>query len=251
MQYKEEVSKVYSKLSTEDQRRLHSLMLSGDTNARDELISSCLPLVIKIAEKFSVNNKHVDIEDFIQEGNIALINAIDKWNPDISKSITTLAYHSITNALINMIQKSKYKIKTPYNITAYAAKIISKIESVESDDPKIIAKETGLSLNKVKNLMSHRYSRQPMYKDSVRNQIKEVDTSPDYRCLGYVVELVDKNIEEPNASIFKHFYGLAGRNKKSVQLGVEYNMSVKEIVSIINKTRTRVSKLAKEEEGDA
>ena len=252
MEYKKSITRVHRSLTPKEQKELYEQMQDGDSYAREVLINSCFPLVIKIAEKFSVNNKHIDIEDLIQEGNIALVNSVDKWNPSISNSITTLVYHSVTNALINTIQKAKYKINSPYSMTSYATKIINKINSVDSDDPTVISEKTGLSISKVKNFMSRNFSRKGLSRaNGIKQQSLEDCETPNHYCVGHLIEIVDKNIEEPNKSIFKEFYGLSGKRKKSVQLSKEHEMSIKDVVSIINRTRTRLSKLAKREMEDA
>ena len=67
-------------LNRAEQVILHAKIQEGNIDAKNTIISSCIPLVINIAKKFSFNNKHIDIEDMIQEGNIALINAVNSWN---------------------------------------------------------------------------------------------------------------------------------------------------------------------------
>ena len=98
-------------LNRQEQIELHNKMRDGDGDAKDTIISSCMPLVISIAKKFRYNNKHVDIEDMIQEGNIALIKAVENW--DVQKgSITTVATWYIRNRLVDVINDAKYNIQT-------------------------------------------------------------------------------------------------------------------------------------------
>ena len=82
-------------------------------------------LVINIANKFRYNNKHIDLEDMIQEGNIALIQAVDKWDA-YQSAITTVATWYVRNALINMITDAKYNIKYPYAMSRRAAEQLRK-----------------------------------------------------------------------------------------------------------------------------
>ena len=107
-------------LNRQEQVELHSRMKNGDADAKDTIVSSCLPLVISIAKKFRYNNKHVDIEDMIQEGNMALIKAVENW--DVQKgSITTVATWYIRNRLVDVINDAKYNIQYPYSLSRRAA----------------------------------------------------------------------------------------------------------------------------------
>lgn len=249
MEYRKSISKNYKKLTKAEQFHFNEKRLQGDLPARETLINSCLPLVVKIAEKFSVNNKHIDMDDLVQEGNIALINAVDKWNPEKSASITTLVYHSVNNALINVIHKSQYKIKNPLNLTGYAAKIIGKIKAVDSDDPQTISKQTGISLKTVKKMLSKTYgSRKPINSNSVQSQELEVQEEEENPiCVANLNDLINENIKEPNKSIFMDFYGLrGGRRKRALEISKERAITIKEVNSILNKTKTNLSKAAKE-----
>ena len=97
--YQKDLTAKHKQLTRAEQQILFSKIQTGNMDARDEVIESCLPLVIDIAKKFRYNNKHIDLDDMIQEGNIALMKAVDRW--DISKgSITTVATWYVRNALI-------------------------------------------------------------------------------------------------------------------------------------------------------
>ena len=118
--YKKDITRKHKLLTNQEQVDLYKKMKDGDGEAKEALIYSCLPLVIDIANKFRINNKHIDLEDMIQEGNIALINAVEKW--DVSKAnITTVATWYVRNSLVDMITDAKYNIKQPYSLSRRAA----------------------------------------------------------------------------------------------------------------------------------
>lgn len=246
MSYKQNVSEVYRKLTPDEQKELYDRIQNGDNEARDTLISGCLPLVVKIAEKFHFNNKHIDLDDIIQEGNLALINAIDKWNPAISSSITTLAWYAITNSLINMIHKGKYKIKNPYSLSAYAGKIIDKINSCGSTDPEVVAKEIGVSTSTVKKMMNVNCTkRTTMFNNSVQNKLEEESEPPSF-CVGDLLGLANSHLSEPHKTIFLEYHGVVGNKKKIATLSQEHQLAPKQVLSILNKSKTRLRKIVKE-----
>ena len=105
-EYRNDIGKVHTKLNREEQKELYRKIQEGNEEARNTVIHSCLPMVVDIASKFRINNKHVDLEDMIQEGNIALICAVDNWDAERA-SITTVATWYIRNTLIDMIHDAK------------------------------------------------------------------------------------------------------------------------------------------------
>ena len=93
-EYKTDVMRGYKSLTKTRQQALYIKMKEGDPGSRDQLIESCLPLVIDIAKKFAMTNKHIEMEDFIQEGNVALMRAVDKWDSSKAVLSTCLLYTS-------------------------------------------------------------------------------------------------------------------------------------------------------------
>ena len=192
-EYKNDVSARYRVLDLKDYSKLHQQMQDGSTAARDTVIESCLPLVIDIAKKFAINNKHIDVEDFIQEGNIALIKAVDNW--DASKGhITTIATYYIQNTLINMIHDAQYRIKTPYSLTRGAAKQVAQIKSADSTNIKDISTQTGIPESTVKKLHSFTSGRRKPYYQTRRSRTAACEG---YGCL----RLNHASYEDPSSYV--------------------------------------------------
>jgi len=225
--YQKDVDTIYQKLTKDEQLELHSHIQQGDQQARGKVIHSCLPLVIDIAKKFRFNNKHIELEDFIQEGNIALIRAVDNW--DVSKAtITTVATWYIRNALIDMINDARYSIKNPVSFTRRAAEDLRKINRVESSDIAEIATETKLSEKRVKKLLScsprgqMRVSTDNINSDDFFADEEEMEKKP---CIADLVSLIENHLPSNQKTIFSFW---AGISKKK--------MGVKEIAKYLRVT---------------
>ena len=253
MDYKKQVQRIYQKLTRQEQVKLYDKMKAGDNSARNRLVECCLPLVIKLAEQFSSNNRHVDFEDLVQEGNLALIKAVDAFNPHKS-SITTLAWWSITNSLISMTHKSKYKMKHPYSVSSYASKLMKDISAADSKDPEVIAKKLNRKVKTIKNMKLNTYNRTGMFSSSVVEKETKGQEVPDHFCLGYLVDILNdaKVVEPKNSVIFKEYYGLSGeKSKTSKEIAHDYSMETKSVTDIIKKVRRDITKIAKKEKEDA
>jgi RNA polymerase sigma factor (sigma-70 family) len=220
-EYKKDVRRCYNPLTKKAQKDLYTKMKHGDLMARDKLISSCLPLVVDIAKKFSINNKHVELEDLVQEGNMALIRAVDNW--DISKSyLTTLTTHYVKRSLINMIYDSNYHIKTSRQLTRSASRQLYKIKKTNLTDPVEIAIQTGIPEKTVIKLLSfakenrhRRVGRGMGVRDGSRSRrlIENVPApSDDNRqrevCLQDLIEVAKVSLTPKEQSLIRYWYGI-------------------------------------------
>jgi len=205
---------MYKKLTRDQQISLCNKMNSGDRQAREDLIYSCLPLVINIANKFRYNNKHIDLDDMVQEGNIALIKAIENWDAHKS-AITTVVTWYVRNALINMITDAQYCIKYPYTMSRRATEELRKIKSLNSNNIDYLIQETGLSKKRIKQLLTvspKGSSRLSMTEAAIRKRIdpEEVQLKP---CIGDLINLVNDYLDGEQKTIFCQW---AGINRKKI-----------------------------------
>lgn len=99
-------------LDSEHEQELWRLFADGDISAREELIVSYRPLVYWIAGKICVQDPELK-QDMIQEGMLALIRAVDKFDPERGFKFTTYAYHKIHGQIINMLERSERKAPLP------------------------------------------------------------------------------------------------------------------------------------------
>ena len=79
----------YHPLTAEEEQTLSLRAQQGDNQARKQLIEANLLLVVNIARIYA--SSEVDILDLVQEGNIGLICAVDKFDPTAGNRLSTLA----------------------------------------------------------------------------------------------------------------------------------------------------------------
>jgi len=140
-------------LKPEQERILLIKSKNGDLKARDELIKHNLKLVIKIALNYY--SLYTNIMDLIQEGNIGLIIAVEKF--DIKKNIkfSTYAAYWIKQRIkrfilknINLYSIPLRKAEKIYNFFNCREKLINEKISIEE-----AANKVGLSYEYAKNLL--------------------------------------------------------------------------------------------------
>jgi len=99
-------------LTFEEELELSRLIQSGDTTARRRLIEANLRLVVKIA--LSYNIKDVSLTDLIQEGNIGLIRAVDKYDHLKQLRFSTYAAWWIRQAITRYLCEKRRAIRLPH-----------------------------------------------------------------------------------------------------------------------------------------
>ena len=105
VEYLAEIGK-YPLLTTEQEVRLAHLIASGDEEARQQMIRANLRLVVSIAKKFC--ERGMSMLDLVEEGNLGLLKAVTRFNPDEGCKFSTYATwwikQTIRRALINKVK---------------------------------------------------------------------------------------------------------------------------------------------------
>jgi len=138
----------------EELETLQKSVIEGE-KAKEQFISSNLRLVVSVAKKYQ--GKGVPFSDLIQEGNIGLITAIDKFDPDKGFKFSTYGVWWIQQAIIRAIAYQGRTIRLPVYKIEQANKMLKteKKLSLKLDrEPTLeeLAEELGVKPEKVKKL---------------------------------------------------------------------------------------------------
>ena len=153
----------YPLLTADEERELAYQMRSEDPEvaqaAREKLINSNLRLVVAVAKNY--NNSHMETLDLIAEGNLGLINAVEKYNPDLGYRFSTCATPWIRQAITKAITDCGKTIRIPAHIYQMLNKYRATIAELESNGEKVtaerIAEKMGVDVEKIADLESWRY----------------------------------------------------------------------------------------------
>ncbi len=153
--YLREIGKV-SLLTGADEVRLARLKDHGDREAERRLIESNLRLVVSIAKKFT--GKSLSLLDLIQEGNIGLFRAVEKFDPRKGYKFSTYATWWIRQAITRAIADQSRTIRIPVHMV----ETINKFQQIErrlvqdlgrDPLPEEIATEMGEDIDKVRHII--------------------------------------------------------------------------------------------------
>ena len=101
-------------LTREEESELAFKAKNGDLNARNELIEANLRIVVVIAKKYI--GFDLELIDLIQEGNIGLMTAIDKFDPSKGYRLNTYATWWIRQAITRAIYDKSRAVRLPVNL---------------------------------------------------------------------------------------------------------------------------------------
>lgn len=142
-------------LSAEEEKTLAEKAKNGDEEARQKLIESNLRLVISIAKKYAANS--AQLMDLIQEGNIGLLKAVEKFDPSKNIRFSTYATWWIRQTIMRAIHNEMKVVRLPVHVEEKISKFYKVRQELSyklGRDPNIeeIADEMGITKEKAEEL---------------------------------------------------------------------------------------------------
>ncbi len=142
-------------LTAEQEIELAKRIENGDKEAKDLMICSNLRLVISIAKKY-IHTHSLSFLDLIQEGNLGLIKAVDRYDYRKGFRFSTYATWWIRQAISRGIADTDRTIRLPVHMGVTVRKVMNTAQTIEQDeeqpvDPKRLAEELGMAEDTVQH----------------------------------------------------------------------------------------------------
>lgn len=231
--YLKEIEKI-PLLTSEEERNLFINFLSGDILARNRLIEANLYLVVRTVRKMMSNV--LSFIDLIEEGNIALINAIETFDMNGSLQFCAYAQLLIYRHICNVVDSQVKNIRlfnVPYSDILKCKNAQQKLSKKLGYKPSIaqISEELGLSVDKTELLLN--WQMETISIDEVSNEESELfidNTSLEDLVINKVDFSTVKNtfniLSEKEIIFLTLRFGLEDGRKKSLkQIGNYFNMT--------------------------
>lgn len=238
----------FSMLSADEEIKLAHRIAEGDQSAKNELVEANLRLVVSLARHYQ--GCGLSYQDLIQEGNIGLIKAAEKF--DVSKGFRFSTYASwwIKQALSRAIADQSRTIRIPVHMTEN----INKFKKIEREllsqlnrEPKIkeIADAMGISEKQAKEIQS--YIVEPTSLDiqvgddddtTIGSFIEDTHfVNPESAYIkesnGDVVNAVLDTLSDREANILRLRFGIGGKKAMTLEeVGKEYGLTRERIRQI-------------------
>lgn len=254
-------------LTREQEVELADKIQKGDKNARSLMIRSNLRLVVKIAQDYS--NYGLPLSDLISEGNIGLMKAVERFDPEKGGKLSTYAAWWIKQGIKRALANQSKTIRLPVHMVdkiSRMRRISNMLAEALGRDPtdSELAEELGIPRNKL--AMLKQASQRPASLDAPLGDEDSSDYSEiigDEKALdpalalqsndmhGQLDELLD-SLDDRETRIIGARFGLDGKKPLTLEeIGVEFGVTRERIRQLQNVALAKMRKsLRKKDQPD-
>ena len=204
----------FKSLNSDEEKEIARLAKSGDKEAKKALVQSNLKLVLTIARK-AIHVSKIPMIDLIQEGNLGLMIAVEKFNPELGYRFSTYASWWIKQAMFKAISEQSYCMKIPVYI-----------------------QETLSRFSKLKTEMERAYNCQVTNKDVAEKMNLEPEKIDTFLSAYTTTVSIEGSFEGKNGSEL-NVADVLEDEKCNVEESIEYEELKKEITNVISTLKER------------
>ncbi len=246
-QYLRDVSR-HELITPEKEKELGARAQNGDEDAVQELARANLRFVISVAKKYQ--NRGVSLTDLIQEGNVGLVTAARKFDPEQGVKFISYAVWWIRQAILASLANHGRAVRVPLNRASDLARIFREKERLKQDkgrDPTTeeLAKATDLTPELVESLQTLNAAEirldapigdsedSQLVERFVTEEAAEPEVEVEGRLLTEAITDALSTLEARDAKVLRLYFGLEGEREHTLE----------EIGNMLGVTRERIRQL--------
>ena len=221
----------------------------GDLQARNELVTANLRFVVSVAKQYQ--NLGVPLDDLINEGNIDLIRAAERFDPTKGFKFATFAVWWIRQAIMLFLVDKSRMVRLPQNIVNVLSRIRSAANTFEQENQRPpssaeLAERTGMSVEKVEEYLGHTTSTismdTPLSADSdatVGEMLPDLSSSAAdetliAESLRHDLQVAMSSCSRREQDILRLYYGLDGEARSMDEIAMDYHLSRERVRQLID-----------------
>lgn len=236
-------------LTFEQEQELGRRIKEGDKAAREKMVESNLRLVVSVAKQY-INKTKMPFLDLVQEGNVGLMTAVDKFDPSLGYKFSTYAVWWIKQAISKAMAESR-AIRVPMHMITMLSKLSStKAELRQKFDrePTIdeIAAAMEITIDKVKWLYEIKEPTSlditlndeddTTVGDLVADEIEDFGKNVFQEQISHQIQEVLDTLEEREQDVIKMRFGIGRANPMTLEeIGASFNLTKERIRQIEDK----------------
>jgi len=224
----------YPQLTFEQEKVLAQRIEQGDAQAKIELIQANLKLVVTVAKK-SIHMSNLPMIDLIQEGNMGLMIAAEKYNYRLGYRFATYAAWWVKQAMFKAISEQSYCMKIPVYIQetlSKYSKVKSQMEQETNSSVKVedVAKKMNIAPEKIETFLSAYTKTISIENGLERNDGKDLNIADiladkkslvfeniEYQSLQKDINNVMSTLKEREQEVVKMRYGLDNNERYTLE----------------------------------
>ena len=233
-------------LNREEEKEYARKAAQGNVVARNRLVSANLRFVVNIAKKYQ--GQGLPLEDLISEGNIGLINAIERYDVEKGYHFISYAVWWIRQAVLKAICEKSRMIRLPLNRVNQLVQIEKARRYVQEGESEIkeVARFLDMDPSHVEDLLA--VSRDmvslenPMYDEKYSSSLGSFIEATRYRspdaqamdaALRSDIETLLDKMDKKEAAVLRFRYGLGNKTPLSLkEIGDKFNLTKERIRQI-------------------
>ena len=238
-------------ISVEEEVELAQRIKKGDRKALEKLTKANLRFVVSVAKQYQ--NQGLSLQDLINEGNVGLIKAAEKFDETRGFKFISYAVWWIRQSILQAIAEQSRIVRLPLNQVGSVNKInkiLSKFEQENERRPSAeeLAKELNIPEDKITETLKvagRHISVDAPFVEGEENSLLDVLTSDDTpstdsvlldESLSSEINQVLTNLTEREAEIVKCFFGICGYPEMTLdEIGMKYDLTRERVRQIKEK----------------
>jgi RNA polymerase sigma-B factor len=229
----------------DDQRLFRAWLNSGDTNARTALIERFMPLARSLARRYQRSGE--PLEDLVQVASVALVKAIDRYDPSRGYAFSSFAVPTIAGELKRYFRDHSWTVRPPRDLQEVTLRVETALTRLtqqldRSPTTHELAASAGLDDEQVLEALQARRGR-----SAVSLQAPQGDPG-DAMTLGDTIGAEDPDLEraEQRVALDDLLKTVPARAREMVRLRFEEDMTQAEIGAIFGVSQMQVSRILRQ-----